>query len=497
MKIPVYKTWALTLLVTLAIGGVTQAAVKPHGLFSDGAVLQQGVDVPVWGTADDGEKVMVKFQGQEVATVAKDGRWLVKLKPLKSGGPFTMMINALEVKDFLVGEVWVCSGQSNMVFPLKKASTGSEALTACRDPELRLCTVPNAGGPEPLRDVAVRWNECNPTNAADFSAVGYFFGRDLRKALKVPVGLIHAAVGGTSVQFWMSWRGIEANPAFRAWVDAGKAAEVKYLAALETYRQQETNLLAQWAAAAEQAKQAGQAAPKKPTHPQRVERTISKVYNGMIAPLQPYEIRGVIWFQGESNSTTASAYTGWFLEMLRGWRADWGQGDFPFLVAQLGPFVTPEIREAQVLCWQRATNTALVVSADCTEGAREVHFPKKEPVGARLALAARAIAYGDKIVASGPIYQLMTVNGHEATLNFRHVGGGLDAKGGELKGFTIAGADKVFTNATAHIDGEKVIVSSPQVQQPVAVRYGWATAPELSLYNKEGLPASPFRSDDW
>ncbi|MEI8316273.1 MAG: sialate O-acetylesterase [Verrucomicrobiota bacterium] len=475
MKIPVYKTWALTLLVTLTIGGVTQAAVKPHGLFTDGAVLQQGIEAPVWGTANDGEKITVKFQVQEVSTVAKDGRWMVKLKPLKPGGPFTMTItgeNTVVVNDLLVGEVWVCSGQSNMHFPLKQATTGAAALAACRDSELRLCTVPNAGGPEPLRDVAVQWTECSPTNAADFSAVGYFFGRDLRRARKVPVGLIHASVGGTGVQFWMSWRGIEANPAFHAWVDAGKAAEIKYQAALAKYEQQ----------------------PWTNTPPKRVERTIGKVYNGMIAPLQPYGIRGVIWFQGESNSTTAQAYTGWFLEMLRGWRADWGIGDFPFLVGQLGPFVTPEIREAQLVCWQKSTNTAMIVSVDCSEGAKEVHFPKKEPVGVRLALAARAVAYGEKVEYSGPIYDSLNIDGNRAILSFKHTGTGLEARDA-LKGFTIAGADKKFVAATAKIDGDRVVVSSPEVTQPVAVRYGWSTAPELSLYNKNGLPSSPFRTD--
>lgn len=445
--------------------GISHAAVKPHGLFSDGAVLQQGIAVPVWGTADDGEKVTVRFQDQEVSTVAQGGRWLVKLQPLKAGGPFPLFINAVEVKDVLVGEVWVCSGQSNMRFPLKQATTGAAALTNCVDRQLRLLSVSltNTTG----------WSECAPASAADFSAVGYFFGRDLRRALQTPVGLIHASLGNTSVQMWMSWPGIEANPAFRDLTDANQRNEANYRAALAKYEQQP-----------------GTNAP-----PKRTERVFGKLYASLIAPLQPYGIRGVLWFQGEANSTAAAGYPRMFLELIRGWRADWGQGDFPFLFAQLGPFVTPEIREAQLNCWQRSTNTAMVVATDCLEGAKEVHFPNKEPVGARLALAARANVYGDKIQASGPIYHMMTVTGSEIRLSFRHVGGGLVAKGGALKGFTMAGADKAFTNATARIDGAQVIVSSPHVPQPVAVRYGWATAPELTLYNQEGLPASPFRTD--
>ncbi|MCG3150361.1 MAG: hypothetical protein PCFJNLEI_03844 [Verrucomicrobiae bacterium] len=467
MKVTLGLVWLIFLAAS------SHAAVKPHGLFSNGGVLQQGVEVPVWGTANTGDKVTVKFQGQEVSTVAQEGRWLVKLKPLKPGGPFTMHINDAEITDLLIGEVWVCSGQSNMHFPLKRATTGPAAIAAATDSELRLCTIPNAGGPEPLRDVAVQWKSSTPTNVADFSAIGYFFGRDLRRARQVPVGLIHSSVGGTGVQFWMSWRGIEANPAYQGWVDAGKVAEARYQAALTKYQQ----------------------SPGTNPPPKRVERTIGKVYNGMIAPLQPYAIRGVIWFQGESNSTVAQAYAGWFLEMLRGWRADWGQGDFPFLVGQLGPFVTPEIREAQVDVWRRATNTALVVSADCLEGAREVHFPEKEPVGQRLALAARAVAYGETVEYAGPVFDSMRVEGDRVVLNFQNTDAGLTVKGQELTGFTIAGADKVFTNATAKITGTQVIVSSPLVPEPIAVRYGWAVVPKLTLYNQDGLPASPFRTD--
>lgn len=497
MKIAVVAILAASLASTAG-----HAAVKPHALFSGGAVLQQGIEAPVWGTAADGEKVTVKFQDQEVAAVARDGRWSVRLKPLKPGGPFTMTVtgeNTIRVNDLLVGEVWVCGGQSNMRFPLRQATGGPAAIAACADPLLRLLTVPDGareeGKDEPARDLAVRWKDCDGTNAAAFSAVAYFFGRDLRRALNVPVGLIHASFGGTGVQFWMSWRAIEADPDFRDWVEARDRNARAYEAALAKYREDEPGLMAQWQAATNKAILEGKAPPAKPMPPRRTTVVIGNLYNGMIAPLQPYAIRGVIWFQGEANSTAASAYPKMFLGMIRGWRRDWGIGDFPFLFAQLGPFVTPEIREAQSISWQRSTNTAMVVSVDCSEGAREVHFPNKEPVGARLALAARAVAYGEKVEYSGPIFDSMQVEDGRAILKFQHAETGLVAKDGELKGFTIAGADAKFEPAQARIESDRVIVTCSNVPKPSAIRYGWTNAPHVNLCNGAGLPASPFRTD--
>ena len=445
----------LLLAAWLTVGRATQAAVTPNGLFADGAVLQQGMPVPVWGTAADGEKVTVKFQGQEVSTTAQKGRWLVKLKPLQPGGPFTMTItgaNTVELKDLLVGEVWLCSGQSNMAFQLYSAENAKDAIAASDDPLLHLCTVKTTRGDTPQSEAPVSWRYLTRTGhgfANNFSAVGYFFGRDLRKALNVPVGLIHASVGATAIGWWTDSKTLESLP---------PAMSKEIIAEMQNNK--------------------------------------GVLYNGMIAPLQPFAMRGVIWNQGESDQHHTDYYQTMLPAMIKSWRAAWGQGDFPFLFAQALPNDrwVPELREAQLLVWQRTTNTAMTVNLDCGDPI-EIHPPKKEPLGIRFALAARAIAYGEKIEYSGPIYESMKVVGNHIVLSFQHVGTGLVAKDGALKGFTIAGADGKFVKAEARIECPTVVVSSPAVANPTAVRYAWASTPDANLCNQEGLLASPFRTD--
>ena len=494
------KTGLISLMVALAASVPAQAAVKLHGLITAGAVLQQGIDVPIWGTANDGEKVTVVFQDQTVATVAAGGRWLVKLKPLKPGGPFVMTItgeNKIEVPDLLVGEVWVCSGQSNMQFKLREATNSAVAIAAANDPWLRVLTVPPNYQADPQSDLAATWLVCNPTNAPVFTAVGYFFGRDLRQALKVPVGLIHSSVGGTPAQAWTSPAALRANPLFQEFFDGHTQSVSNYFPALAKYQADEPQLIEKWKAAAEAAKQAGKPEPRPPSPPVNpVNRGPGCLYNGMIAPLLPYAIRGVIWYQGESNVSNPQLYKTLFPTLIKDWRMAWGEGDFPFLFVQVAPFhsMTPELREAQLDSWQTTPRTAMAVITDCGEAAN-IHPRQKEPVGQRLALAARAIAYWEAIEYSGPIYESLTVTGSQAVLHFQHSGAGLVAKDGDLKGFTIAGADRHFTNATAQIVGTQVLVSSPAVPQPVAVRYGWSNVPDVNFYNQAGLPAAPFRTD--
>lgn len=434
------------------------AAVKPHALFSDNAVLQQGMKVPVWGTADDGEKVTVKFQNQVVSTIAKRGQWILWLEPLQAGGPFTLTINSLELKNILVGEVWVCSGQSNMWWLLAQTVDAEKAIADSKDSSLRLLTVPMAATRP--KEFAVSWKKCGPETAHDFSAVGYYFGRDLRKSLKVPVGLINSSVGGTLAEAWMSRRALKANPDFKVILD----------------------------------------------NPYPVPNRSSCLYNGMIAPLLPYAIRGAIWYQGESNAGRAFQYRILFPTMIQDWRESWRQGDFPFLFVQLAPYgkietepgdsAWAELREAQLLTSLNVPHTAMAVITDFGDPV-DIHPQNKEPVSARLALAARAVAYGERIVYSGPIYKSMKIEGDRVILSFDHVGSGLAAKDGELKGFTIADQNGKFSNAQAEIQGNKVAVWSPQVEHPTAVRYGWANCPVVNLYNEEGLPASPFRTDDF
>lgn len=486
-------------ILTLA-GSVAWADVKPNGLFGDGAVLQQGQPVPVWGTARDGEKITVKFQGQEISTVARDGRWAVSLKPLKPGGPFTLTIsgdNTVTINDVLVGEVWLCSGQSNMGFQLYRADTAPEAIAAANDAQLRLFTVPRGSDDSPRTEVFGEWKTSTPVTASNFSAVAYFFGRDLRRALKVPVGLIHSSVGGTPAEAWTSRGTLAADPELKEILEL-QAANLSEFDRVKAKAQHEKDL-AKYEAAVKQAKADGTAPPTKPkplADPAQNPKRPTGLYNAMIAPLQPYALKGAIWYQGENNSGRAAQYQKLFPAMIQNWRTAWGQGAFPFLFVQIAPEfrMTPEIREAQLLTAQKVPATALIVTTDVGE-AKDIHPKKKAPVGARLALAARAVAYGEKLEYSGPVFDSLTVDGPRAVLSFAHVGGGLLAKDGALKGFAIAEADGKFVPATAKIEGNRVVVSSPSVPRPVAVRYGWENVPDVNLFNQDGLPASPFRTD--
>ena len=444
----------LLLIGLIALSAAT-AGVKPNGLISDNAVLQRGTSVPIWGTADQGEKVTVGFQGQTVSTIARNGQWIVRLKPLKAGGPFTMRINDLEFKNILVGEVWICSGQSNMAFTVAKGDNAESAVAASKDSMLRLLTVPQNDNGEP----ALAWQECGPDTVGSFSAVGYFFGRDLRKELDVPVGLINSSVGGTPAEAWTSRAVIRANP------------DLRYLLRDPV--------------------RTGKGRP-------------GGLYDAMIVPLQPYAMRGVIWYQGEANASRAQEYRTLFPAMIADWRNAWGQGDFPFLFVQLAPF-TPklpegawaELRQAQLVTAITVPNTAMAVITDLGEE-NDIHPKKKEPVGERLALAARALVYGEQIEYSGPMYTKSVVLGDKVILCFDHVDGGLVVRGETLAGFAIAGADGNYVPAKAEIRRDKcVLVSSPQVSEPTAVRYGWSNWMAVNLYNKAGLPASPFCTCDF
>ncbi|MBI2844279.1 MAG: sialate O-acetylesterase [Armatimonadetes bacterium] len=447
----------LPLVLAALSGATTRAEVVPNSLFSDGAVLQQGMSVPVWGTANDGEKVTVSFQNQTISTIARNGRWMVRLKPLKSGGPFEMTIsgeNTVELKNILVGEVWLCSGQSNMWWPVDQTIDSQKAKAGSSDPMIRLFTVPLVRRvAAPLDDVHSRWLECGPQTVGGFSAVGYFFARDLRKVLGVPVGMINNAVCGSLAEEWTRRGVLQAHPELKAAVGG------------------ETGSL----------------------------------YNGMLSPIIPYAIKGVIWYQGESNAPRAFQYRTLFPVTICNWRNDWGQGDFPFLFVQIPPApgkaegepsIWAELRESQLMTALCVPESAMTVVTEYGDQ-KDIHPKQKEPVGARLALAARAIAYGERIVHSGPIYKSMEIRGERVAISFDCIGGGLVAGGGELTGFRIAGEDRKFVKAQAQIEGDTVVVWSPEVPDPVAVRYGWADHPIINLFNKEGLPASPFRTDNF
>ena len=490
----------------LALGLFTQtparAVVKLPCLFSHNMVLQQGMPVPVWGWADEGELVTVQFQGQRGQSKTKDGKWKVVFKNLRAGGPDVLTVdgrNRIQLDNIMVGEVWICSGQSNMQWPMTQAFDPQADILNSDNPNLRLFTVERTKSDQPLEDLKQPWNvgkyawqPASKQSVPDFSAVAYYFGRELQKALKVPVGLIHTSWGGSPAEVWMSQPALEANNQYKLDIVASYlVAHSKYTEAKAKYDQE-----------AAEAKKAGKdpgPAPKPPGWKP------AELYNGMIHPLIPYAIKGAIWYQGESNAGRAHQYRTLFPDMIKNWRKDWGQGDFTFLAVQLAPFMKikdqpgesswAELREAQLL----ATKTAKIGLAVITDLGEEndIHPKKKAPVGERLALAARGLAYGEKIEYSGPVYKNLKMKKNEPIVSFDHTGQGLEARGGELKGFSICGADRKFVWGKAEIVGNTVVVTSPEVEKPVAVRFGWADYPVVNLWNKDGLPASPFRTDDF
>lgn len=641
LKMPPLRSLVIGLAVAAS---VTRADVVPAPLFCDHAVLQQGVPIPVWGTADAGEKVTVTLAGATASAVARDGKWSVRLPALPAGGPHVLTIagkNRLELADVLIGEVWVCGGQSNMERQLglragQKPIRNWEAEAAGANfPQIRHFGVAQHLALDPQTHVDGKWLVCTPQTAPEFTAVGFFFGRALHLARGTPIGLIHSSWGGTPAEAWTSREGMARLPSmadalarldrtrqdpagarrefegnlahwfevndpgsrvspswhaetldttawpvmrlpafweasalpnfdgvvwFRREVDvpaawSGHGVEL-HLGAIDdvdhtwvngrfigstalwttprVYRlpadllkpgrnvlavrvldtggggglwggsdsmrltraddpAQSISLEGEWRY---QASVTLRNVPPPPVDPSIASGTPTVLYNGMIAPLLPYAIRGVIWYQGEANAGEAQLYRKIFPNLVADWRRAWGQGNFPFLYVQIAPFksMPPEIREAQRLSLGTIPNSAMAVTIDVGD-ANDIHPTDKKPVGERLALAARALAYGEKIEYSGPLLESFRAEGKRAVLKFSHVGGGLVAKEGELKGFALAGADHVFHAAHAEIVGDTIEVTAPEVSLPTAVRYAWADVPEGNLYNRAGLPASPFATD--
>ena len=491
----------LALLLTLALAA--QAEVKLHNLFTDDMVLQRNASVSIWGWADADEEVTVEFRDQKVKAKNKNGKWEAKLKPLKAGGPDQLTVKsarkgqpeqtAATLSRVMVGEVWIASGQSNMEWPMRASFQPETEIPQARNARLRLYTVPKLKAETPRDNIEGRWVECTAETVAGFSAVAYYFARDLQKVLGVPVGIIHTSWGGSPAEVWMSRDVLAKDTEYkRDILDASEAGFARFQQSLTTFKQQQ-----------ETAKQEGKEFKKQaPRAPWRA----TELYNGMIAPLIPFTIKGAIWYQGESNAGRAWQYRLLFQDMIKNWRRDWGLGNFPFLLVQLAPFKAiksepaesdwAELREAQALAVKELPKVGMAVITDVGDE-KDIHPKKKEPVGARLALAARAIAYGEDIVYSGPVYKSMKVKDNEAVLSFEHVGSGLEVRGGELKGFAIAGEDRKFVWGNARIDGDKVVVTHPDIARPAAVRFGWADYPVVNLWNKDGLPASPFRTDDF
>jgi sialate O-acetylesterase len=500
----------LSLVLLLAGAGTAWADVRLPAVIGDNMVLQRGQKVPIWGWAQPGEEITVAVSWNNMrwsAPADKDGKWRFEVTPPSAGGPYEMTVsgkNSMIIKNILVGEVWVCSGQSNMQMSVRQSANAEQEIAAANYPNIRLFSVQRKVAEQPQSDCLGSWQQCTPQTVADFSAVAYYFGRDLHKELGVPIGLIHTSWGGTPAEAWTSRQALEAEQDFAPILQRYDDAVAKYPQAKKEYDQK----LAAWQEAVEKAKAEGGRPPNRPGEPfgPGHPHAPAGLYNAMIAPLIPHGIAGAIWYQGESNAGRAYQYRKLLPAMINNWRKDWGRGDFAFLIVQLANFMATkpepgdsewaELREAQLLTLA-LPNTGMAVIIDIGD-ANDIHPKNKQDVGKRLALWALAKTYGKNPVYSGPIYKSMKVDGNKVILEFNHVGGGLVAGGGgPLRGFAVAGTDRKFLWADAQIDGNTVAVSSDKVAEPVAVRYAWADNPVCNLYDKEGLPASPFRTDDW
>jgi sialate O-acetylesterase len=653
---PVFPNIVRLTLLILVFAGVGHAEVRVSSIIGDNMVLQQGTKVRIWGKANAGERIAVTFEKKSVNTVAdSQGRWQVWVGPLKAGGPSDLTIegdNVLTVKNVLVGEVWICSGQSNMEWPLVNTVNGNEVVAQANYPEIRLFTVEHTTSESPLDDVRGRWVVTTPEHAAGFSAVGYFFGREIHQQLKVPIGLINTSWGGTPAEAWTAREALQSSPELKPILDryesslnaapltkeayaraiaeweqknlyldgenkgealryADPAAATNDWSKIDLPKQFETagllidgvvwfrkvvDVPASWAGkdlvlnltaiddydityfngtkigstgretpasymvprkyrvpgplvrsgrnviAVRVFDRAGEGGfsrigemslrasgsdeislrgnwdykveralePKNPDWGSRPEpvgvrnqNSPSVLYNAMLAPLVPFAIRGAIWYQGESNAGRAYQYRTLFPLMIRNWRNAWGH-DFPFYFVQLPNWrarrETPsesdwaELREAQAMTL-REPNTGMAIAIDL--GGDDLHPRNKLEVGQRLAVLALANVYGKGIVPSGPLFDRFKIEHNKVRISFKHGQGLKTSDGGPVKGFAIAGADRRFVWADARIEGDTVIVSSPTIQKPVAVRYGWGDNPLVNLYNKAGLPASPFRTDEW
>lgn len=497
----------LMITIVLCAAGLLRGDVTPAALFQSGAVLQQGKPVPVWGTADAGEQVTVSFAGQTVTTEADaSGNWSVTLGALPvsaEGAELTISgNNTVVLEDVVVGEVWLASGQSNMGWTVRSSKDFALERVAANYPLIREFNVRRKVSEEPLHTAGGDWRAASPETIGSFSAVAYFFARDLHQILGVPVGIINSSWGGTRVEAWMT-----PESAAEEHGDAFAEIHRRWGQTLEDYpeaRAKHEAAVAEWEARREAAREAGERFtarrprdPWGPGHP----ATPSGLYNGMIAPLVPYALSGFIWYQGESNAGRASEYRDLFGAMITGWREQFAQGDLPFYWVQLANYQSPTstnwafLREAQTQTLALPA-TGQAISIDIGD-VTDIHPRNKQDVGRRLARLALNRVYDVEVVDSGPVFERAEREGDGFRVYFTEVHRGLRYPSGVVAGFELAGEDQVFHSAEATVENNTVLVVSESVPDPVAVRYAWRNAPEAGLFDAEDLPAVPFRSDDW
>ncbi len=499
---------------------MARADVRPANLFGDHMVLQQTASAPVWGTARAGEKVTVFIAGKSSSTVAgADGKWTARLSDLKEGGPYTLTIkgdNTVTISDVLVGDVWLASGQSNMDFTVAKTEkkyfagvqNEAEEIARAKYPQIRYFTVDLKMTTEKQTDVTGHWAVVSPETVGDMSAVAYFFARDLVERKRFPIGVIVSTWGASTAEAWTSREALNAAPDLQPFVAAFDAKVAAYTPDVQTKNAQAQKA---WEEAATAANTTGAKPPRAPKNldPLQDQHNATVLYNGMIAPVKPYGIRGFLWYQGESNGVSADKYARLMQTLIRNWRADWNAATMPFLFVQLANINKPQtepvasvkgtvlVRDAQRKTL-RIPGTAMVSAIDLGD-ADNVHPKNKQEVGRRLALCARAVVYGEPIEYSGPLFVSARLENGAMRVAFTQAGG-MTFKGDANapgRGFTLVGPDKKWVWAdSAKIDGDAVVVSAASVPNPIAVRYAWADNPPVTLFNGAGLPASPFRSDN-
>ena len=516
------------LLISMGLFANTSlfAEVKPASLFSESMVLQRNIPIPVWGTANVGEQVTVTLnKAVQAITADNSGKWLVKLPKQKAGGPYKLEIkgtNTISIEDVYVGEVWLCSGQSNMDMTVAKEDrywcgvlNEDQEVTDANYPQMRVFDVDFTPSNTLKTEVTGKWEVVSPKTVGHLSAVAYFFAREIYQKLNIPIGMITSAYGASTAETWISKPALDARPNLKPLMDVYAQKWEKFITdsaiIMTKYRDDlskyKGNLAAAQAAAGDvNAPKAGKA-PRHP-NPALDQHNPYVCYNGMIAPLVPYAIKGALWYQGESNGPSAKQYREIMETLVGDWRTLWQQGDFPFLYVQLAnlgkPMTEPvqnnsmmTVREAQVQNLS-IPNTAMVVAIEnAGEEPSNVHPKNKQAIGYRLGLAARATVYKEKVEYSGPMYKKYKVEKNAIRLYFTHVGKGLVAKDGKLTGFAICGEDKKWVFADASIVGKTIVVSSKEIEKPVAVRYCWGVNPPASLLNKDGLWTPNFRTDKY
>lgn len=522
------NNYILFLTTYLLFCSFSHAAAKLPSFFSDNMVLQREKPVPIWGWAEPGEAVEVSFAGQtKQATANEDGKWMLRLDPMAAnsqGQALAVNGGAISLQNIVIGDVWICSGQSNMEWTVRQSHDPAGESAKANFPLIRHMKVAHRHGPFRQQDVSSNWVPAQPNTVPHFTAVGYYFARRLHSELDVPIGLIGTNWGGTRIEPWTPPIGFQQVPELAHLSAEVDKADIETEAGRASYSQAFKDLSV-WAGQAAALLDAGETKlPARPAMPDdgASHQSPTRIYNEMIHPLIPFAIRGAIWYQGESNGGEGDSYFQKKQALIGGWRELWGQGDFPFYFVQLASFTGANnnpaggdgfarIREAQRKSL-KIPNTGMAVIADIGHPS-DIHPKNKQDVGSRLAQWALAKEYGQDLVPSGPLYKSMKVEGSAIRIEFDHIGAGLIAAHKEilkpyepvkelapdaLKRFAIAGADKTWHWAEARIEGDSVVVSSPAVAAPVAVRYAYSGNPAgANLYNREGLPASPFRTDNW